>query len=266
MKPISDFFVEQLEVRIYSNREQMGKACATEAGKKLRLMLEEKEELNIIFASAPSQLEVLEALRMEPGISWERVNAFHMDEYVGLPGDAPQSFGNYLKTRFFSKLPFRQVFYMDGNAADIAKECERYSNLLQEHPVDISFLGIGENGHLAFNDPYIADFKDPLVVKLNPELDPICRKQQVTDGWFTDLSQVPTKAITITIPGLLAAPYVYAAVPGKTKQKVIRQCLEEPVGIECPGSILRRHSAAQLYLDADSAAQLTLSYLTANQT
>ena len=177
-----------------------------------------------------------------------------MDEYVGLPANAPQSFGNYLRTRFFSKLPFKQVYYIDGNAQDIAGECERYEALLYQHPVDISFLGIGENGHLAFNDPEIADFHDPLLVKLNVNLDAICRQQQVTDGWFRSLADVPDQAITITLPALVAARYVYAVVPGRTKQKIVRECLEGPVGTKCPATILRQHDTAQLYLDADSAA------------
>ena len=260
MDGITQFFVNQLNVRIYPTRNHMGKACALESGQRLRQLLAEKEEVNIIFASAPSQLEALDGLRDEQGIAWDRVNAFHMDEYVGLPADAPQSFGNYIKAHFFSKVVFRNVFYMNGNASDLEMECERYASLMRKHPVDISFVGIGENGHLAFNDPYIADFDDPLLVKINPDMDPVCRQQQVTDGWFTDLSLVPHQAITITLPGLMNARYIYALVPGPTKQKIVRQCLEEPISTACPGSILRRHPAAQLYLDNNSAALLNINH------
>jgi glucosamine-6-phosphate deaminase len=256
MEGKNQFFVDKLEVRIYPTREEMGKGCAAEAGKILRQLLAEKESVNIIFASAPSQLEVLEGLLLQKGIAWDRINAFHMDEYVGLPADAPQGFGNYLKVRFFSKLPFRQVFYMDGCAPDLNRECDRYAMLLREYPVDIAFLGIGENGHLAFNDPYIADFNDPLLVKVNGNLDPVCRQQQVTDDLFISLAEVPHQAITITMPGLMAAKYAYAIVPGATKQEVVKQCLEGPISTECPGSILRRHEKAQLYLDVASAALL----------
>jgi glucosamine-6-phosphate deaminase len=256
MDSLRQFFVDKFDVRVYPTRKEMGTACAAEAGKVLRQLLAEKESVNIIFASAPSQLEVLEGLLIQEGIAWDRVNAFHMDEYVGLPADAPQGFGNYLKVRFFSKLPFRHVFYMDGNAPDLDSECERYATLLREHPVDIAFLGIGENGHLAFNDPHIADFNDPLLVKLNKDLDPVCRQQQVTDNLFMSLSDVPHHAITITLPGLLAAKYAYAIVPGQTKQQVVKKCLEGPISTECPGSILRQHEKAQLYLDDASAALL----------
>ncbi len=256
MEGIRQFFVDKFDVRVYPTRKEMGTACAVEAGNVIRQLLAEKGDVNIIFASAPSQLEVLEGLLTEGGIAWDRINAFHMDEYVGLPADAPQGFGNYLKVRFFSKLPFRHIFYMDGNAPDLDRECERYASLLRKHPADIAFLGIGENGHLAFNDPHIADFNDPLLVKLNKDLDPVCRQQQVTDNLFNILSDVPHHAITITLPGLMAAKYAYAIVPGATKQQVVKRCLEETISTACPGSILRQHERAQLYLDDASAALL----------
>ena len=259
MEPSRRLFVDRLEVRIFSTRDEMGKACAMEAGKALREILARQAEASIIFASAPSQLEMLAALREETGIDWGRVNAFHMDEYIGLPADAPQSFGNYLRTRFFTKLPFRNVYYMDGNAPDPEAECERYADLLRTHPVDISFVGIGENGHLAFNDPYMADFNDTHLVRVNGNLDDVCRQQQVTDGWFKSLEDVPDQAITITLPALVAAKYVYAVVPGPTKQKIVKQCLEGEIGTECPATILRQRECAQLYLDVDSAAMLDLT-------
>jgi glucosamine-6-phosphate deaminase len=256
MENMRQFLVDKLEVRVLPTRDEMGKACAAEAGKVLRQLMAKQDQVSIIFASAPSQLEMLASLRGEPGIDWRRVTAFHMDEYVGLPADAPQSFGNYLKPRFFTKLPFQQVFYMNGNAPDLMRECERYAALLREHPVDISFVGIGENGHLAFVDPYMADFNDPLLVRVNERMDPTCRQQQVTDGWFKSLAEVPHQAITLTLPAMMAPPHVYAIVPGPTKQKIVKQCLEGPVGVECPATILRQHKAAQLYLDAEAAALL----------
>jgi glucosamine-6-phosphate deaminase len=266
MENMKQFFVDNLNVRVYPTREQMGKACAMEAGEKLRQLLTEKESASIIFASAPSQLEMLASLREEEGIDWNRVYAFHMDEYIGLPADAPQSFGNYLRLRFFTKLPFREVFYIDGNAPNAVAECERYSALLREHPVDISFVGIGENGHLAFNDPYLADFDDPLLVKINTNLDALCRQQQLTDGWFKTLGDVPEQAITITLPALTAARFVYAVVPGATKQLIIKKCLEEPISTSCPASIIRRHEAAQLYLDVDSAALISSNLMLMTET
>lgn len=257
------FVIDQLKVSIFKTRELMGEACGKEVGGIIRRLLSQKEHVNIMFASAPSQLDMLNVLMSENGIDWDRVNAFHMDEYIGLPSDAPQSFGNYLRVRLFTKLPFRQVFYMDGNAPDIDGECERYSELLRTHPLDISFLGIGENGHLAFNDPHIADFDDPLLVKSNDHLDSICRQQQVTDGWFKSMDEVPSSAITVTIPALMAASYIFTTVPGSTKQKIIKQCLEGPISVACPGTIIRRHKASRLFLDNDSAALLDLNKLAA---
>jgi glucosamine-6-phosphate deaminase len=256
MDSIKQFFVDNLQVRIYQTRDQMGKACAVEAGRRIRQLLAEKDSANIIFASSPSQIDLLTHLQAEGGIDWHRINAFIMDEYVGLPSGAPQSFGVYLKTHFFSKLPLQQVFYINGSAPDLAAECARYEALLRAHPVDITFAGIGENGHLAFNDPHIADFNDPSLVKVVESLDQTCRQQQVTDGLFESLNEVPHRAITLTIPALMAARHVYINVPGPTKQNIIKVCLEEPVSINCPGSILRNHHSAQLYLDSKSAALL----------
>lgn len=263
MTKMRTFFVDKLDVRVYPTRQEMGKACAMEAARVLRQIISEKGSANIILASAPSQLEMLDSLRAEPGIAWDKIYAFHMDEYIGLPANAPQNFSSYLKYHFFSKPPFdktsfAQVFFMDGNPPSLQAECERYAALLRQYPVDVSFVGIGENGHLAFNDPAIADFDDPLLVKINPQMDATCRQQQVTDGWFPTLEDVPNQAITITMSGLTAAPYVFACVPGKTKQQIVRQCLEGPISTACPGSVLRRHPASWLYLDSDSAAMLAV--------
>jgi glucosamine-6-phosphate deaminase len=256
MQPVSRFYVDQLEVTVAPSRLAMGADCAAEAARTLRGLLAKQDNVSIIFASSPSQLEMLDSLRQETDIDWSRVTGFIMDEYIGIPTSAPQSFGNYLRTHFFSKVAFRQVFYIDGLAPNPIAECQRYAALLRQYPVDISFVGVGENGHLAFNDPAIADFDDPLLVKINEDMDTPCREQQVTDGWFKRLEDVPHRAITITMSGLLAAKAMYACVPGPTKAKIVKRCLEGPVSTECPGSILRRHPAARLYLDLDSAALL----------
>lgn len=263
MEAEREFFIDQLKVSIFKTRELMGQASAKEAGEIIRKLLSRKEYVNIMFASAPSQMDMLNVLMSDEGIEWNRINAFHMDEYIGLPSDAAQSFGHYLRVRLFTKLPFRNVYYIDGNAPDLAGECERYSELLREHPLDITFLGIGENGHLAFNDPYIADFEDPLLVKINEGLDYVSRQQQVTDGWFKSIDEVPSSAITVTIPALMAAPYILANVPGSTKSAIIKRCLEEPITEDCPGTIIRKHAASRLFLDSDSAALLDLNKLAA---
>lgn len=250
------FDVDRLSVSILPDRDSMGKACAKEAGDVICRLLEEKESISIIFASAPSQLDMLNAMIEDKRIDWSRIIAFHMDEYIGLPADAPQSFGNYLRKYLFSKLNFKEVFYMDGNASDIEAECNRYTELLRKFPPDITFIGIGENGHVAFNDPHIADFYDPKLVKVNPCLDATCREQQVHDGWFTHIDEVPDSAITITIPGLLLVPYVFCNVPGMSKSKIVKECLEGPISLDCPASIIRLHKCSKLYLDADSSALL----------
>lgn len=251
-----EFVRDNLRVIICPDRAALGKTAATASAKRLRTSLKEKEHLNLVFASAPSQDETLEALLQEPGIDWKRIRAFHMDEYINLPADAPQAFGQYLRTRFLSKLPLEAVHYIDGNAADVYQECDRYARMLQEYPTDIVFVGIGENGHLAFNDPWIADFDDPQLVKVNEQLDGVCRQQQINDGHFRDLAAVPRRAITLTVPALFRARTAFILVPGKSKKEIIRRTLEGPIGPGCPATIMRRHLDATLYIDRDSASLL----------
>ena len=185
------------------------------------------------------------------------MNAFHMDEYIGLAPDAPQGFANFLRAAIFTKVPFRSVNCLDGTAAsrDPAAECARYSQLLRRFPVDITCMGIGENGHIAFNDPPVADFDDPALVK-PVALDEICRNQQVHDGCFATLDDVPTHALTLTVPALMHAAQVFCVVPAATKARAVRDTLLGDIRTACPASILRRHPAATLYLDADSASLL----------
>jgi glucosamine-6-phosphate deaminase len=240
-----------LEVKIFDTRLQMGANAAKTVAEKIRELLKTKEFLNIIFASAPSQNEFLAVLSEEENIAWERINAFHMDEYVGLANDAPQNFGYFLKTRLFDKIPLHSVHYLNGNATDIEAECVRYSKLLTDFPTDIVCLGIGENCHLAFNDPHVAFFDDPLIVK-QVSLDDACRQQQVNDACFDSFDEVPQYALTITIPALLKAQYAYAIVPGPKKAEAIQHTSEE-----FPSTILRNHPDAILYIDKDSAGRLT---------
>ena len=240
--------INQFRVKIYDTRAEMGFCAADEAAAAIRGVLAQKEECNMIFAAAPSQNEMLAALAAQPGIEWNRVNAFHMDEYIGLAPDAPQGFANFLRAAIFTKVPFRSVNCLDGTAAsrDPAAECARYSQLLRRFPVDITCMGIGENGHIAFNDPPVADFDDPALVK-PVALDEICRNQQVHDGCFATLDDVPTHALTLTVPALMHAAQVFCVVP---------DTLLGDIRTACPASILRRHPAATLYLDADSASLL----------
>jgi glucosamine-6-phosphate deaminase len=240
-----------LEVRIYENRLQMGDAAAAAAANTIRTLLETKRELNIIFAAAPSQNEFLQALQQQENIDWSRINAFHMDEYIGLSSDAPQAFGNFLKARLFDALPFKSVHYINDNSN------QAYAHLLLQHPTDIVCMGIGENGHIAFNDPPVADFADLQVIKV-VELDEVCRQQQVNDGCFAQLGDVPTHALTLTIPTLMKASYVFCMVPGTAKAKAVYDTVHADMRTSYPSTILRTHPAAILFLDEQSAGLLEL--------
>ena len=250
------FKVDELDVFVHPDRRSMGADSARQSAEVIRSLLSRQEEVNIIFASSPSQDTLLDALAEERGVDWARVNAFHMDEYVGASPDQPQSFANFLKEGFFSKVRFKEVYYIDGLASDPAAECKRYSDLILEHPTDISFLGIGENGHIAFNDPHMADFFDPDLVVINDCLDQKCREQQVADGWFKCIEDVPESAITISVYGLLRAPYVFTTVPGIRKADIVKACLEGPICAKCASTGIRVHRSSKLFLDEDSASLL----------
>lgn len=249
---IREFKAELLAIKIYPSRSHLGNEAAELASQKIMELLEQKEEINIIFAAAPSQNEFLKTLRLKVGIEWNRINAFHMDEYIGLDANAPQGFGNFLKALIFDSLPFKSVNYLNGNADNPEEECNRYTTLLQQYPVDIVFMGIGENGHLAFNDPPVADFNDPKSVKV-VELDEVCRQQQVNDGCFKSLDDVPSQALTLTLPCLLSADYIFCMVPGNTKSQAVKDTVNAPIKEQYPSTILRKHPNAILFLDTESS-------------
>ena len=244
-----------LTVNIYNTRTEMGEAAAKDIKACILSLLEKKETINMIFAAAPSQNEVLASLALDKEIPWERVNAFHMDEYIGLPADAPQGFGNFLKAHIFGLAPFKSVNYINISAEDAEAECARYSALLAQYPTDIVVMGIGENGHIAFNDPPVADFADPKAVK-PVLLDEICRNQQVNDGCFATIDDVPKYAITLTVPTLFSGKYLFCIVPAKTKANAVKATVCGEIGEACPATILRRHENAILYLDNDSSSLL----------
>ena len=252
-----EFIAAKLKVIINDTRAQMGAAAAFGVATALRTLLREKEIVNMIFAAAPSQNEFLKILSEQEDIPWEKVNAFHMDEYIGLDSSAPQRFGNFLKEGIFDKLPFGNVFYINGNIDDPAHECERYSNLLNQYPVDIVCMGIGENGHIAFNDPHVADFKDEALVKI-VDLSEESRIQQVHDACFDVLEDVPAAAITLTIPALLRADIICCVVPGMHKAEAVYNTIYSEVDPRNPATILRPHNNATLYLDKDSASKLNI--------
>jgi glucosamine-6-phosphate deaminase len=238
-----------MNVNVARSRAELGQRAAHAIGKALRESLQSKAHIRLILAAAPSQSEMLAALRREPDIDWKRVTAFHMDEYIGLPEAAPQRFANWLRRKFIDHLPIARFEPINpGNDPEAA--CTRYAALLAEAPIDIVLLGIGTNGHLAFNDPP-ANFEDPLPVKV-VALTIMCREQQVLDGCFSSLDKVPLRAVTLTIPTLLAGAELFCCVPGPHKRAAVRYALLSPISGDCPATALRTHSACTLYLDQDS--------------
>ncbi len=253
------FTADKLTVNVFDTRAEMGAAAAEACIAAMNDLLAKKDSIRVIYAAAPSQNEFLAALvkaGQEGRVDFTRVHAFHMDEYVGLSKDAPQGFGNFLRDRLFGLVPFASVTYLNGNA-DTAEECARYTAALQEAPIDLICMGIGENGHIAFNDPPVADFNDPAWVKV-VELDPICRQQQVNDGCFATLDEVPTHALTLTVPTLIKPEVGFCIVPASTKANAVKATVEGPVSTACPASILRTTGNVSLWIDADSAAKLTV--------
>jgi glucosamine-6-phosphate deaminase len=242
-----------IEVQVRASRGEMGGAAAAAVAAALRARLREKPAVRMIFAAAPSQAEMLGALVAEPDIDWRRVTAFHMDEYIGLAPEAPQRFAIWLRRHLFDRLPFGAIRLIDpGN--DPAGAASSYARALAAAPIDIVCLGIGVNGHLAFNDPPVADLDDPKDVKI-VELDAVCRQQQVDDGCFAAFEDVPTHAITLTIPRLLRADLLFCVVPGPAKREAVRRTLHDPISAACPATALRRHQAATLFLDSESTPE-----------
>lgn len=254
---MKSFQKDKLTVKIMPNREEMGKVSAKDIHDKIVELLAEKDEINMIFAAAPSQNDVLKSLAEYSDIDWSRINAFHMDEYVGLTKEAPQCFSNFLMEHIFSLVPFKSINLIDCEAKDPEKECERYTELLKQYPTDIVIMGIGENGHIAFNDPGVADFNDPKWVKI-ATLDEVCRNQQVNDGCFSDISLVPKIALTLTCPTLVKAPYLFCIVPTDKKADAVYKTVYGEITEDCPASILRTRDNAILYLDGDSSKLLWL--------
>jgi glucosamine-6-phosphate deaminase len=254
--PITKLVTGKLKVNVYESRAEMGAAAAKDAADKIKeLLLSREGFVNIIFAAAPSQNEFLYFLSREQGINWSRVNGFHMDEYVGISLSAPQSFASYLREHIFDKVALHEVYYINGSADDLNAECERYANLLTAFPADIVCMGIGENTHIAFNDPHTANFNDPLLVKV-VTLDEVSRHQQVHDGCFPELEAVPTSAITLTVPALLKADSIFCMVPGRNKAVAVYQTIHNEENEKFPSTSLKKHPEATLYLDKDSAGKL----------
>jgi glucosamine-6-phosphate deaminase len=241
---------KHLNVNVFPTREEMGLAAGKDVEARISWLLECRDEVRMVFAAAPSQNEMLDYLASSTLIDWGRVTAFHMDEYIGLNGGADQLFSKYLQRRLFSRVKMKKVWLLDGNA-DPGKEAARYTALINEAPIDVICLGIGENGHIAFNDPPVADFNDPLTVK-KVSLDRSCRIQQVNEGCFATLDEVPEEALTMTIPVIFGASHLFCVVPGRSKKEAVNNTLNGPVTTACPASVLQKHPDCSFYFDADS--------------
>jgi len=245
----------RLKVEVHVSREKAGQSAANAVASALKAAAKDRESFGVIFATGASQLAALEALSRIQQLPWHCVRGFHLDDYVGLPADHPASFHAYLRENLPQRGQMKSFMEIDGNAADLEKMCRSYSSALRGSDPQICMLGIGENGHLAFNDPAEANFNDPFDLKL-VHLDAVCRQQQAAEGWFTSPEDVPDTAITLTIPTLLNVPKLVVSVPGKRKASIVRRTLDEPISTECPSSILRTHADATMYLDEDSASEI----------
>jgi len=239
-----------MDIHISETRAAMGKAAAHDIAEAIRAVLREQGALRMILAAAPSQSEMLRALRQEVDIEWPRVTVFHMDEYIGLPANSPQRFANWLRAEFTDHLPLARFEPIEPGT-DPAATCRAYAGFLSEESVDIVLLGIGTNGHLAFNDPP-ADLEDPEPVKV-VTLDQMCREQQVLDGCFPGLEDVPRQAITLTVPTLMAGRQLFCCVPGRHKSAAVHATLHDPISGVCPATALRSHPSCKLYLDRESS-------------
>lgn len=246
--------MNRMTISRYPDKRALGQAAAADVAAGIKELLQRKDTVHLLLASAPSQDDFLAALREDDSIPWQRVIGFHLDEYVGLAAEAPQSFSRYLRDRLFRYRKPLAFHAIDG-LNDPDDECRRYGELLARHPIDIACIGIGENGHIAFNEPHVANFRDPLPLK-RVTLEETSRRQQVNDGCFASLDEVPREAITLTVPTILSASHIYCIVPGIRKSEAVRAALYGPLDERCPASVLRTAKACSIYLDAESASLL----------
>ncbi len=250
----NEFQKDNLRIRIFDNKEKLGEAAAISVSVKLKNTIAEKGFANLILATGASQFQFLEHLQKQ-NIEWKKITVFHLDEYKSMSMNHPASFRKYLKERILDKVQPKQVYYLEGDAADIDAEVARYEELLKTHPVDVACIGIGENGHIAFNDPPVADFNDPKLVKV-VELDEACRKQQLGEGWFPTFNDVPTHALSLTIPAIMSCKHINCVVPDERKAEAVFNTVNAEISTACPATILRNHPDVILYLDENSAVKL----------
>jgi len=244
-----------MEKYIYNTKQEMGTAAASHAAEAIKQAIEDKGRANIILATGTSQFETINSLTSS-GIDFSKVTMFHLDEYTGLPADHPASFRKYLKERFVDKVStLKAAHFVEGDAENPRQECRRLGDIIAKNPIDVALIGIGENGHLAFNDPP-ADFEteEPYIIV---ELDERCRGQQLGEGWFETLEQVPRRAISMSIRQIMKSACLIVSVPDKRKAEAVRNALEGKITNMCPASILQKHPNCKIFLDADAASLLS---------
>ena len=252
--PVRQFQVGTMKIEVYTDRASAGQAAAHSAAEAITT-LAAKDTIGVIFATGASQFETLAALTARNDLPWGHIRGFHMDEYIGISPDHPASFRRYLRERLTSKITMKEFLEVDGSTDDPDAYSRWYAEKLRSANPQLCLLGIGENGHLAFNDPPVADFDDPEDVKV-VTLDSMCRQQQAAEGWFHTVEDVPEQAITLTIPALMRVPHLIVSVPGSRKAQIMRRTLTEEISTSCPSTLLRTHPNVTVYLDADAAAAL----------
>lgn len=251
---MKQYKVGKLKVEIFDTEHSAGEASALFVSQQLSETIRSKGYANLILATGASQFAFIDAIQ-KLTIDWHKITVFHLDEYKGLPETHPASFRKYLKERILDKVTPRKAYYINGDIEDIDSEITHYEQLLRNHPIDIACIGIGENGHIAFNDPGVADFNDPKLVKI-VQLDEDCRRQQLGEGWFPTLADVPEEAISLTIPAIMNCATISCMVPNKRKSKAVYDTLYSEISTTCPATILRWHPNTTLFLDQDSASEL----------
>lgn len=253
--PVKSFQIDKLHVRVYNDKAEMGDASADFVSWHLQEAIKKNGYANMILATGTSQFPFLEALKKKH-VDWKKITVFHLDEYIGLSDQHPASFRKYLKERILDSVKPHQIHFLNGDSQNIEAELRNYETLLKSHPVDIACIGIGENGHIAFNDPPVADFNDPHWVKV-VQLDEACRKQQLGEGWFPTLRDVPEEALSLTIPAIMKSKVISCVVPDERKSTAVFNTLYGEISTVCPASVLRTHPDTVLFLDREAALKIT---------
>lgn len=256
---VTEFQKNNLKVKVYKESEEIALAAAEFVAAQLNLAIEKKGSANMVIGTGASQLSFYKYL-LQQEIEWEKITLLHLDEYKAMPESHPASFRRFLKDRVLQGIKPKEFYFLNGDAPDIEAEVRRYENLLKEHPVDMACIGIGENGHIAFNDPPVADFNDPKLVKV-VELDDACRKQQLGEGWFPKFDDVPTHALSLTVPAIMGCKTISCLVPDERKAQAVYNALNWEITTACPATILRKHPDAVLFLDSGSSSKLDLSQI-----